>query len=135
MSRGTILVVDDEPLMREVLRDFLTTIGFEIRTADDGWSALEVIRQTPLDLVLLDIAMPGMDGIETLRQITTRRADLPVVMVTAYDDVNTASQAYLEAAAAYVTKPFNLDALERVVATQIARSRGRETNPPWLRQE
>jgi DNA-binding response OmpR family regulator len=127
MSRGRILVVDNEPTMRQILRDFLTYIGYDVRTADDGLAAVELVQTTTPDLVLLDIAMPGLDGIETLRRIAAHRAALPVVMVTAYDDVHTESQGSVQAAADYVTKPFNLETLERVVATQIARYRGRAT--------
>jgi two-component system response regulator (stage 0 sporulation protein F) len=81
-----ILVADDEMAIRLLYSEELKEEGYEVYTAANGREALEIIDKVPLDLVILDIKMPEMDGIEALRQIKEKRPDLPVVLSTAYGD-------------------------------------------------
>ena len=84
MSTGHILVVDDEPQIRRVMRTTLVAEGYEVSDARTGADALELIRSEKYDLVLLDVNMPGISGLETCREIRTG-SDLPIIMVTVRD--------------------------------------------------
>ena len=81
-SRQLILVVDDEPTIREVIRRYLERDGFRVREAEDGFSALEAIQEEPPDLIVLDLMLPGIDGLTIARQLRQRRG-LPIIMLTA----------------------------------------------------
>ena len=81
-----ILVADDEMAIRLLYSEELKEEGYEVYTATNGREALDIIEKVPLDLVILDIKMPEMDGIEALRQIKEKKPDLPVVLSTAYGD-------------------------------------------------
>jgi CheY-like chemotaxis protein len=111
----SILVVDDEPDIRENLRDILTDLGYSVDTAPDGLSALALVRDKHYDVALLDLRMPGMDGLELYRRIKELRADTVAMIVTAYATDETA-QAALEAGAwKIVSKPVDLSFLMRLI--------------------
>src|SRR5438270_3049809 len=88
-----ILIVDDEPNVRLMFRTTLASTGAEIAVADDGEAALERLEGSPFDLVLLDLKMPGLGGMETLRRLRDAGDDTPVVIVTAHGDVPHAVEA------------------------------------------
>lgn len=100
-----ILVVDDEEMVRYVLTEKLTESGFSVTAADDGASAVKLFRDTVFDAVLLDLKMPGMDGIETLKELRTLDPGIPVIMVTAFGDITTAVEAIKLGAYDFVEKP------------------------------
>ncbi len=110
MSMGHILVVDDEPQIRRVMRTTLVAQGYEVSDAKTGDDALELIRSDKYDLVLLDVNMPGISGIETCRQIRAGAA-LPIIMITVRDGERDKVLALDAGADDYVTKPFNLSEL------------------------
>jgi DNA-binding response OmpR family regulator len=122
---GRILVVDDEPSVREVVSEYLTGQGYGVETAGDGQEALAVVRRAAPDLVLLDVRMPGIDGIETLRRIRALSDDVAVIMVTANEDVSLARETLKLGALDYVSKPFDFEHLERVVLAGLAQRRAR----------
>jgi len=102
----TILVADDDPFIQEALKDRLEALGFNVLLAADGPEAIQVFeRQTP-HMVFLDIEMPGMKGMEVLREIRRREKDFPVVMITAYGTIDLAVEAIKQGAFDFVPKPF-----------------------------
>jgi len=111
----TILVVDDEKNYLVVLSAFLSEEGYETLTADNGRDALEIVESTDLDLVLTDMKMPSMDGIELLRRIKEKAPDLPVVMMTAYGTVEKAVEAMQLGAFNFILKPFQNETLKQIV--------------------
>jgi len=100
-----ILVVDDDEMVRFVLTEKLAESGFSATAACDGRSAVELFHNTLFDAVLLDLKMPGMDGIETLRELRKHDPDIPVIMVTAFGDIATAVEAIKLGAYDFVEKP------------------------------
>ncbi|HRH42312.1 MAG TPA: sigma-54 dependent transcriptional regulator [Pyrinomonadaceae bacterium] len=115
MVKPNILVVEDEELMRSILRKILEDAGFQIRTADSAENALEIFSTTEIDITLTDIRMAGMDGLELLDKIKTIEPDALVVIMTAYSSVDSAIAALRKGAYDYVTKPFvNEDLLQTI---------------------
>jgi two-component system NtrC family response regulator len=108
---NTVLIVDDEPNYLIVLSELLSEEGLEVFTAGNGEEALKMVRQTDLDLIVTDMRMPGMDGLELLKTVKTINPDLPVIMVTAFGEVEKAVAAMKAGAYNYLTKPFNNDEL------------------------
>lgn len=100
-----ILIVDDEEMVRYVLTEKLTESGFSVTAAVDGMSAVKLFRNTVFDAVLLDLKMPGMDGIETLKELRKLDPDIPIIMVTAFGDIVTAVEAIKLGAYDFVEKP------------------------------
>ena len=119
MSKGKILVVDDEAAARTALADLLRAEGYEVETAGDGFKALGRLAEFDAELVLSDLNMPGMDGVELLRKLKEHDAELPVILMTAFGGVETAVAAMREGAAHYLTKPLNTDELVIVLARTI----------------
>ena len=112
-----ILVVDDEPNIRRILQAAFDKAGMITSAAEDGHSALAQMAHTEFDCVLTDVTMPGISGYELLREIKARNADLPVVIMTAYGTIPQAVQAIRDGAFEYVTKPFDLDNLKKIVSS------------------
>jgi len=107
----TILVVDDEPNYLIVLSEILREEGFEVFTAESGNEGLPIVRDTDLDLVISDMKMPGMDGIQFLENIKKINRQLPVILITAYAEVEKAVEAMRLGAFNYIAKPFSNEAL------------------------
>jgi CheY-like chemotaxis protein len=125
MSAGKVLVVDDEPEVRQVLHEFLASRGYDVSLAANGAEALDTLQTLKPDLVLLDVAMPGMDGVETLKRIVAIDATLPVIMVTANADIGVTSKLLALGAVDYVPKPFDLDYLDQAVSIQVTAAQDR----------
>lgn len=106
-----ILVVDDEESIRNLLQRMLTEAGYNVTTAADGQEALDKVSQLKVGVVLLDMKMPGMLGMEVLQQLAGRWPEICVIMVTAVADLETAVDAMKRGAYDYITKPFNQDDL------------------------
>ncbi len=109
-ERKRILVVDDEPQITRVLRRSLQTHGYDVRTAADGEAALDVVHDWPPDLVVTDLTMPGMDGIELCRQLRAQTS-LPIIILSVKGEEQTKVRALDAGADDYVTKPFGIDEL------------------------
>ena len=105
------LVVDDDPRVWQILQEFLKLNGYEVVTAANGEEALGRVMAQEFDLVLLDIQMPGISGIEVLERLHATYPDTAVIMITGLSDTNVAVHAMKQGAYDYVVKPFNLDDL------------------------
>ncbi|MFA6011946.1 MAG: sigma-54 dependent transcriptional regulator [Desulfobacteraceae bacterium] len=105
----TLLIVDDEPFIISTLKGLLTDEGFEVLTAPNGYECLKVIENESPDLVLLDIWMPGIDGIETLKEIKKTNPRLPVIMVSGHGTIETAVTATKHGAFSFIEKPISID--------------------------
>jgi two-component system NtrC family response regulator len=126
MSHGAILAIDDEPNIRRLIRNEFTLEGYEVTTAKNGEEGLALIRQKPFDVVLLDIKLPKINGLDVLRKIKETSDAMEVIMITGYSDVQSAVSSLKLGARDYVTKPFKLDDLLAIV--QKAVSNGKERN-------
>lgn len=107
-----ILIIDDERSILETLEMFLTEKGYQVHTEESGREGLEAVRRDPPDVVILDIRLPGLDGLEVLRRIREERPSLSVIMITAYHDMETTIRAMKLGAYEYIHKPIDVDELE-----------------------
>ena len=110
-----ILIVDDEPTHLKMLKAVLTAEGFEVRKADGGQTAIQAVEERFYDLILMDVRMTRMDGIEALKRIKEISPGIPVIIMTAYASVNTAVNALKSGAYDYLTKPLDIDELKILV--------------------
>src|ERR1700730_6862756 len=122
-----VLIVDDEPVMRKVLRSALSAVGYTTQEARDGETALGTIKERPVDLVLLDINMPGVGGIESCRRIRKIAPRVGIVMITVRDREDDKVEALEAGADDYVTKPFLLRELLARVRAVLRRSGSDQT--------
>ncbi|MBI5409249.1 MAG: sigma-54-dependent Fis family transcriptional regulator [Nitrospirae bacterium] len=123
-----ILVIDDEASIRELLKDFLLAKGFEIATAEDGETGLNLLKEEKFDLLLLDLMMPGMNGMDILRNIASEKMDITSIMITAYASIQTAVEAMKLGAFDYITKPFNLEDMHFAIKRALDVTRLHEEN-------
>src|SRR5512142_713088 len=121
-QRSRILVVDDDPASRELLRKVLATEGHQVVQAADGREALAELRRQPADLVVSDIRMPDVDGVQLLERMREATPDVPVILVTAFGDVEGAVDAIRRGAFDYLPKPYDVDAVRLVVRRALAQS-------------
>lgn len=124
----TILIVDDEPAIVQTLAGILQDEGFEVLTAPDGETALQVVEEEGPDLVFLDIALPGLDGLEVLQQLKEQQPLLPVVMISAYGNVENAVRATRLGAYDFIEKPPHADKIILTVRNALELSRLTEEN-------
>jgi DNA-binding NtrC family response regulator len=122
-KKGTILVVDDEEVMRDVLGSILTDEGYQVELARSGEEGLDKFQQRPVDLVLLDVSMPGMGGLRTLEELLKLDAEAVVVMITAYATFDTAISAMQRGAFTCISKPFDNSEILKLVTAGIRRRR------------
>jgi DNA-binding NtrC family response regulator len=119
----TILVADDDPYIQEAIKDRLEALGYRVLQAENGLQAVEIIeRQTP-HMAFLDIEMPGMKGMDVLREIRRRDHNLPVVMITAYGSIGLAVEAMKEGAYDFIAKPFQGSHIALVVRKALEKER------------
>lgn len=118
-AAGRILVVDDEKNLRVTLAQILGDEGYSVETCASGEAAIEECRQQAFDLVLMDVRMPGIDGVEAFRTIRQRRPGARVVLMSAFTDEETRVAALKDGATAFLRKPFNIpDVLELIEEIQ-----------------
>ena len=109
MSR--ILVIDDERSIRNTLKDILEFEKYHVELAEDGYQAIELLKTTDFDVILCDIKMPGMDGIEVLQKIEEMKPDIPVVMISGHGNIDTAVESIKKGAFDFIEKPLDLNRL------------------------
>src|SRR5438477_1584253 len=127
-SAGSVLIIDDEAEIRESLQTLLEMEGFEVETAVSGEDGLAQMADRPYDLVLLDLTLPGRNGMEILSEIRSHDARLPVIMITAYGTVENAVRAMQSGAANFVQKPWDNEKLLADVRAAVAWRREEEEN-------
>ncbi len=120
---GSVLVIDDEEIMREILETLLSREGYSVRLAANGTEGLELARSLPFDAVIVDVMMPGIDGLQVLEELHKQDEELPVVMITAFASMENAISAMKKGAFDYITKPFKNDEVLVVLRNAIERRR------------
>lgn len=113
--KHTILVVDDEKEICDLFQDFLTQEGYQVFTATNGVEAISLGTQNSFDLALVDIKMPGMDGIEAFCELKKVKKDIEVIILTGYGTLKTAKEAMRLGAYDYLTKPFDLGLVKNII--------------------
>ena len=122
-TKGRILVVDDERSMREILEIFLKSEGYSVSVADNGKSALEVMKNDFFDLIITDMKMPKVGGLELLRNVKEISPDTVVVIITAFGTTESAVEAMKLGAYDYITKPFQMDDIRLVVKNALEKQK------------
>src|SRR5260370_12355375 len=128
MSKGAILVVDDESEIREGLELLLTTEGYSTSSAETGEAGLALLEEKPFDLLLLDVSLPDRNGLDLLRETRRRDPHFGVVLITAFGSIDMARAAFKSGALDYITKPWSNDELLIQVAHAVEGRRLREEN-------
>jgi two-component system, OmpR family, KDP operon response regulator KdpE len=134
MSNATILVVDDEPQIRRVMRTTLATHGYTVIEALSGEEALELIRSEKVDLILLDVNLPGISGVETCREMR-RTGDVPIIMLTVRNSEHDKVMALDAGADDYVVKPFGVEELMARIRAALRRTASEETTPAFVSED
>jgi DNA-binding response OmpR family regulator len=124
-----ILVVDDSPQISKALSDLLAASGYQVRTAPSGERALQILESATFDLIITDLKMTGMTGIDLAKQVLQKLPGLPVVILTGFGDMDSVINALRLGVADYLKKPFSIDEVMSVVEREIAKSRGRQAAP------
>jgi DNA-binding NtrC family response regulator len=127
--KARILIVDDDDVSCRLFTEVLDGEGYAVRQAYSGEEALERLRSEPYDLLLVDVRMPGMTGLDVTRIMRQEQPQLPIIVMTAFGSIETAVEAIQEGAFDYVSKPMNLDELKKIVSRALRqtelRARGR----------
>ncbi len=127
-KKSAILVVDDDFAHRTMLKTLISGWGYDVSEADDGATAIEAVQRGPFDLVLMDIRMVGVSGIEALEEIRRLNPALPIILMTAYASVETAVEALKKGAYDYLTKPLDFDELRLVLERGLEHTHLKEEN-------
>ena len=122
-QKEKILVVDDEPNICLILKRWLSEAGYEVDTAEDGYSALKKVHEGSADLVISDIKMPRMNGIELIKQLKIIHPDVPVIALSGLHDINTVRAAMREGAYDYLFKPFDFSEAEMAIERALEKRR------------
>ncbi len=127
-SKNTVLVVDDDIAHRTMLNTLISGWGYDVTEADDGATAIEKVKEQSYDLVLMDVRMVTVSGLEALEQIKSFNPAIPVIIMTAYSSVDTAVDALKQGAHDYLTKPLDFDKLKITIARSMEHTRLKEEN-------
>lgn len=122
-AMGNILVADDDSYVQEILKDRLESLGYQVLLAGDGAQALEIVNRDELHMMFLDIEMPGLKGLQVLKEIRRREKDFPVVIITAFGTIDLAVEAMKEGAFDFIPKPFKAAHIEHVVQKALDQQR------------
>jgi len=122
-DKGLVLLVEDDVAIRGVYAKVLSSAGHDVHTADNGLQAIEKLAEKPFDVVVSDISMPGMSGMDLLKAIRTRNEAIPVILMTACPDVRTAAEAVERRALRYLLKPVPLGDLRSAVGDAVRGTR------------
>ncbi|WP_224242208.1 sigma-54-dependent transcriptional regulator [Hyalangium gracile] len=128
--KGSVLLVDDDPAVAKVLGALLAQAGLTVHTTKSGAEALAVLGQKPIDVVVSDVRMPGMSGLELLAEVTRAYADVPVVLITAHGTVPMAVEAMKAGAADFILKPFDREEILFTIRKALLRAQGDAERSP-----
>lgn len=128
MGKENILIVDDDDGVREMLADFFGVLGYHSIVACNGREALSLLEKHEVSLVISDIKMPVMDGIEMLKKIKKDHADLDVILITGYEPDYSRDSVKQAGASDYLCKPFNIDVIEKKVRSLMGKRNARRTD-------
>ena len=126
MDKGHVLIVDDEREILASLEDVLLDEGYRVERAESGEIALQLVRTEVPDVVLVDVWMPGIDGIKTLQTVKESNADIEVVLMSGHGNIETAVAATKLGAFNFIEKPLSIDAVLRIVASAVQARRDKE---------
>ena len=121
-KRTSVLIVYDEDMITETLRDILEEYDYSVMTANSGYEAIDKVTASPFDVILMDIRMPGMNGVETLKKIKRIRPDAAVMMMTAYSAAELEAEALKEGAHSIIHKPLDLDKVIELIKNIVINS-------------
>jgi putative nucleotidyltransferase with HDIG domain len=116
-----VLIVDDDALVRETLQFVLEDNGYTVHATASGADALQILEREPIDIVLSDIFMPGMNGFDLLRQMRERAPDIPVILITGYGSIEMARDALKQGASDFITKPYNIHEIPIMIERNLTR--------------
>ena len=134
-SRRNVLIVDDDDLVRETLRFVLEDVGYQVWSVSHAMDALAILESQPIDIVLSDIFMPGMNGFDLLKQIRQRVPDMPVILITGYGNIEMAKQAMREGASDFITKPYNISEIPILIERNLVRHSIQRSHTRHLEKE
>src|SRR4030065_221532 len=129
VAKNKILIVDDEVSMREFLEIMLSKEGHKVSSAGSGKEALNMLNDTIYDLIVSDVQMPGMNGIELLRNVKEVCPDTTVIMITAYASTESGVEAMKAGAYGYIKKPFKVDEIKLIIKNALEKKRLEVANP------
>ncbi|HBS59011.1 MAG: response regulator [Bacillota bacterium] len=115
----TIMVIDDQPGIRRLLAEVLQEDGYNVAIAANGYDALHKVKEITPQLILMDMKMPGMDGLETFRELKKAGKAERVIMMTAYGELELVKEALNLGAYKYITKPFDINVIKKIVAEAV----------------
>lgn len=125
MVSNRVLIVDDEPIVRESIRDWLKTAGYMVETAENGEEALKILENQDFGVVILDVRLPGKTGIKILREVKEVKPDIKSIIITAYPSSELADEAMELGAVDYLIKPIAPDDLEKLVRETLQKYTGK----------
>jgi DNA-binding NtrC family response regulator len=134
MKKANILIVDDEASIRRALQKFLVELGYGVFAAVNGEEALKVNEEESIDLALIDLVMPGIDGVELIKKLKQKNLGIVCIVMTAFGTITSAVEAMKAGAYHYLTKPFELDDIASLVSTALEHKSLKEENL-MLRQQ
>jgi len=126
MQKGSVLIVDDEPIVRESIRDWLRDAGYQVATAESGEEALEMIEKQDFSVVVLDVRLPGKTGVRVLKEIKGLKPQIKSIIITAYPSAELAAEAIKLGAVDYLIKPVVPDDLERLIRETLLKCESEE---------
>src|SRR5579872_4126574 len=133
MTPSRILIVDDEPPIRRFLRTALTAQGYRVEEAADGEGALDFLKRNPVDLIVLDLGLPGIDGLEVVRRLRAQGSAVPIVILSSRDDETGKVTALDLGADDYVSKPFGMEELSARIRAALRHRLQQEGEKPIFR--
>ncbi|MGC8847077.1 MAG: sigma-54-dependent transcriptional regulator, partial [Candidatus Hydrogenedens sp.] len=134
MPKAKILVIDDEPLMREFIEEAMTRAGYRVVSSGSGAEGVELIKTQPFDLIITDLKMEPVDGMEVLQESVKVSPEIPVIIMTAYATIETAIRTLKAGAVDYLVKPFTPEAIEIAVKRALDKVKMNAENK-YLRSE